>query len=103
MALAQIGGFADPPGGFGAADQRPVGDRVGELAAQFLRGGFLRELVDQPMFTGTQPAAHRLVALQLCQALSGAQHLRVEPEHGIEGGVQRIESRRGGFLVCDDT
>ena len=33
--LAEVGGFADAPGGLGAADQRPFGHRMEQLAAQF--------------------------------------------------------------------
>ena len=34
---AQIGGFVNAPAGLSATDQRPFGDRMRQLAAQFLR------------------------------------------------------------------
>jgi hypothetical protein len=101
--LTQISSLTDPPPGFGATNQRPVGDRMGELAAQLFWRGLLRQLIDQRMFAGGQAPSRPLVALQQCQPFSTAQHLRVEPDDRIDGGVQRIEGRRGGFAVCDDT
>jgi len=48
----QVGGFADAPGGFGAADQCPLGDRMGEFAAQLFWGGLVGQFVDQRVLCG---------------------------------------------------
>jgi hypothetical protein len=50
VAGSQVGGLANTSGGFGAAGQGPLGDRVGQFAAQFLGGGLAGQSFDQLMF-----------------------------------------------------
>jgi hypothetical protein len=102
-ALAQISGVAHTAGGFGAAGQRPVGDRVGELAPEFFGSGLLLELIDERMFAGGQASSHLLVALQHYQPLSGAQHFGIEPDNSVECGIQPIKGRRECFAIRNDT
>jgi hypothetical protein len=98
-AFTQVGGFVDPSGGVGAADQRRVGDRVGECAADVGGGGVARELVDQGMFARGQTPSHLVVAGQQRQPCPVAQHRAIE----VQCGIQRIEGRRGDLFIGDDT
>ena len=85
--LAEVGGFADAPGGLGAADQRPFGHRMGQLAAQFFWGGLARKVIDQLVLRGRQLAACPLTALQERQPLPGGQRAEIQPGHTVERGV----------------
>ena len=57
--LAEVGGFVDAPGGLGAADPQPVGQRRGQLATQLGRLGLRAELVDQRVLDGVAGGASR--------------------------------------------
>jgi hypothetical protein len=102
-APAQIGGVAHPPAGFGAADQRPLGERMRELAAQLLGRGLLLELVDQGMLAGGQAPSHLFVALQQRQPLASVQHLGIQADDSLECGIQRIEGGGHRFAIRNDT
>jgi hypothetical protein len=75
LAWPQIGGFADAPGGFGAADPQPVGQRMTQLAAQLGLAGLLGDLVDQHMPGRRQSAGLTLEPLQHGQTLGCGQHI----------------------------
>ena len=90
----QIGGLTDAPGGLGAADQRPVSDRMRQLAAQLLGGGLAGQLIDQRMFGCRDAPAQPLITLQRRQLVVGGQCVDVIPGHLVQRGIQRIKSRR---------
>jgi hypothetical protein len=54
----------DASGGFGAADQRRLGDRVGQLAAEFFGGGLAGNGIDDRVFAGREAAAQPFETLQ---------------------------------------
>ena len=89
----QLGGLVDAPPGLLGVDQRPLGDRVGQLAAQLLGGGQPGQLIDQRMLSRGQPAAHPLHPLQQDQTLTGGQVLEIQPEHTIDRDIQRVKRR----------
>jgi hypothetical protein len=84
----------DAPGGFGAADQSPLGDGMREFAAEFFGGGLAGKGIDQRVFDGRYPPSQPLAALQQRQLLWSGQRIAVEPGHCVERGVQRIKRRR---------
>ncbi len=90
---AQVGGFADAPGCFGTADQRPFGQRMPECAAQFFRSGLAGKGIDQRMLYRRYPPTHPLTALQQRQPVRGGQRVEVQPGHFVDRGIQGIESR----------
>ena len=94
VAGSQVGGLVDAPGGFGAADQCRLGDRVGEFAAELFGGGLAGNRIDQGVLGGRDAAAQPLEALQQRQLLWCGQRLAVKLEHPIERGVQPVKSRR---------
>ncbi len=89
--FAQIGGFVDAPGCFGAGDPQPVGQRGGQLAAQLGRVGLFAELVDQRVFDGGQPAAYLFAALQQGQPFGGGQRVAPQIQRALEAGLERVE------------
>lgn len=94
VAWSQVGGLVDAPGGFGAADQCRLGDRVGEFSAQFFGGGLAGNGIDQRVLGGRDPAAQPLETLQQRQLFTGAQRLAIKLEHPLKRGIHGIKSRR---------
>ena len=74
-------------------DQRPLGDRVGQRAAQLLGGGQPGQLIDQRMLGRGQAPAHPLHPLHQDQTLTGGQLLEIQPEHTINRGIQHLKRR----------
>jgi hypothetical protein len=105
VAGTQVGGVVDTPGGFGTADQRPVGDRMGQFAAHLLGGGPPGQVVDQRMLDGRDPPPHLLAALQQRQLVIGFQRIDVERRHRLNGGLHGIERRsdRGQIVNTGST
>ena len=87
---AEVGGFADAAGGFGAADQRRVGDRMRQCAAKLCWGGLAGEMVDQPMFEGGQSAAYLFAVLQHRKALLGVQRVDIRVGHFLETHAPKL-------------
>ena len=102
VAGAEVGGVVDAPGGLGAADQRPVGDRMRQCAAQFFGRGLAGQVIDQRMLDGRDPPSCLLATLQQQQLVIGAQRIDVQPQHRIDRGVHGIK-RRSDRLQIDNT
>jgi len=54
LTLAEVGGFVNPAGRFGAGDAQAVGQRWGQFAAQLGLVGLVAELIDQRVLDGGQ-------------------------------------------------
>ena len=94
VAWSQIGGLVDAPGGFGAADQRRLGDRMRELAAQLFGGGLAGNGIDQRVLERPGCGGATARSAPTTPAALGGQRLAVKLDHPIEGGIQPIKSRR---------
>jgi hypothetical protein len=81
----------DAPAGFGAADQCPFGDRMRQLAAQFLRCGLVGQLINQPMLDCGQLAGAPAHNAQRRQQLPGRQRVKAQSAQPIQASVKRVK------------
>ena len=91
----QIISLFDAPGGFGAADQRRLGDRLRQRAAQLLGGRLVGQVVDQRILHCRDPPAEALAALQQLQALLGVRRVKRQRAGPVQVGIKRVEHREG--------
>jgi hypothetical protein len=92
-ARTQISGLGHSSAGFGAGDVQPVGQRVGQPAAQFFGRGLLSQLIDQLMARRAEPSCLLLEALQQRQPLRGGQRVILVPDNPRHHLMQRSEVR----------
>ena len=90
-ALAQVVGFLDALVGVASGDAQPVGQHMGELAADLRRGGLLVHLVDQRMARHRQPAHVVFEALQQCQSLRCGQRIERQVSQTGDRVAKRVE------------
>jgi hypothetical protein len=92
MARPKILRIADAPTGLGAADPQPIGQCMGQLAAQFGLAGLPGELVDQCVAGRRQPAGVLFEALQHGQDFRASQHVERQLEQSRYRVVESVET-----------
>ena len=93
VAYAQIARLLDAPGRFGAADQGPFSQRMGQCAAQFQGRGLAGKGIDQRMLQGRDAPAQLFAALQHRQLLPGGQRVQRQRAGTVQVGIERVEHR----------
>jgi hypothetical protein len=101
LALTEITGFLDAPVGLAAGDAQPVGQHVGELAADLRRAGLLVHTVDQRIPRHRQPAAILFQAFEQPQPLRCGQRVERQVSQTRDRLAQRVE-RRDDLLTTTD-
>ena len=91
LTLAQIGGFVNPAGRFCAGDPQTVGQRWGQLAAQFDGISLFAELVDQRVLDGGQAAPNPFATFQQGQVFGRGQRVAPQIQGAFQVSPQRVD------------